>query len=386
MNQPIGIVELYQHNEVLTHYCDLLLYKNHKLYVFCNKDVFLDLPQSLKNSSIIWFLRDAEESIDKFIKNNEASLKECGFLLVTTVFSHFISFTKLASWAKTALIVHSAHTWLKPFEHIHLRKGHKTADFLRLLKFILLRQASLRTKLLKEVRYIGLPNDAILNYVQSNFKAPGKSDFVTIPFGAFAGSPETNIEKNSTVFTITGSLGDDVRDYESVLEAIKFLLPSLNNKIQLVFLGKPKKKLGQHLKNTFDSINHPLLEIITFSRYISQADFDNYLFKTDYLILPLKKYTQFHVFRELTCLSKLSGSVNDMIRYGVPAIASKNCRVDEVVDQSLIYYENPKELANLILGLSSKEKAIRTKDDLTSIFSNYLIDKLYQDLLKIITE
>ncbi|MFT5765485.1 MAG: hypothetical protein ACI8X3_002922 [Saprospiraceae bacterium] len=381
--RPIGIIELYQHNEVLIHYCDLLLFGKQRLYVFCSTLIYDDLPERLKKSSIIWFLDDKDKNIDKFIKKNEAPIKECRFLLITTVFTDFSSFIKVASWKKSALIIHSAHTWLRPFRHIHLRKGHQIADTFRLFKSLFMRQAFLRKKLLKKVDYIALPNDAILKYVRENFTAPKNAEFVSIPFACFEGRKAV-LAKAHTTFTITGSLGDDVRDYRAVLEALKILLPALNRKIKLILLGVAKRKSGQLLKEEFDQLKHPFLEVITFSAYISQMDYENYLFETDYLILPLKKYTQFYVFRELTCFSKLSGSVNDMVRFGIPAIASEHCTVDELVDKSIFYYENPKELAGLMLELALKEKRHNTKEELKAVYARHLKETIYQKIMAII--
>ena len=92
-----------------------------------------------------------------------------------------------------------------------------------------------------------------------------------------AAKKKERIVNDFPTFTITGSIGDDVRDYQQVLKALELLVPRLDRKIKLVILGQAKRKSGQRLKAAFDEIDHPKLEIKTFSNYISQKTFDNFL-------------------------------------------------------------------------------------------------------------
>lgn len=385
MQYQIGVVELYTHNEVLIHYCDLLLPTEYSVFVFCREEIYKDIPSYLKESKINWILKKSDSPLSTFFSKNEKLVKECNLLLITTIFSHFKVFTKLANWAPTVVTLHSAHTWLDSYKYISFRKESIVMDVLRLGKFILERQAKDRTKLLKTVKFIALPNDSILEYVNSNFLIASELRFVSLPFGAYLGKPVCS--KNSLLtFTITGSISDEVRDYDLVLSAFKRLLPKLNKKIRLVLLGKPRDSRGKKLKNAFDQIKHPCLEIVSFSGYITQATYDQYLLDTHYLILPLKKYTQFGIFQELTCLSKLSGSVNDMIKYGIQGIASRFCTIDKDIDRSLLYFNNARHLSQILNQLIDKPLIDKSAKEKEKIFNNFSKDKLRESIEMLINK
>lgn len=384
MQAPIGLIELYQHNEVLIHYCELLAYGDQHLMVFCNRNVFEELPNYLKEYKIQWFIREPEVSIPKFTKKYESQLRQCRFLLISTVFDEFKAFTELASWSRSAIILHSVHTWMAPLKNIEIRPQHILRDIYRLSKFVLNGQLNDRKQVLDKVDFIGVPNQKILNYSRITYENAYHSKFVSIPFGKYDGPKSApDIEKGLT-FTITGSIGDDVRDYQEVYKALNIVSKKLKQRIRFILLGKPKNEKQHKTKEGFESLANEFLEIKTFSGFIQQSEYDQLLEETDYLILPLKRYTHFIAFRELTCQSKLSGSVNDLIRLGKKALVSENFTVDDRLDKFVQVYKNDRHLADLMLEIVAEEINVKAHDPLEEVFANYKIDKLYSDLMSII--
>ena len=86
----------------------------------------------------------------------------------------------------------------------------------------------------------------------------------------------------------------------------------------------------------------------------------------------------------MTCQSKLSGSVNDLIRLGKKALVSENFTVDDRVDKFVQVYNNDRHLADLMLEIVEDEINVKSLDPVDEIFANYKIDKLYSDLMSII--
>ncbi len=384
MQAPIGVIELYQHNEVLIHYCELLSYGDQHLMVFCNRNVFEELPDHLKKYKIQWYIREPEVSIPKFTKKYESQLRQCRFLLISTVFDEFKAFANLASWSKSALIMHSVHTWMSPWKSIEIRPKHLLRDIYRLSKFILNRQGYKRKQVLDNVDFIGVPNQRILNYSNATYNNVYSSKFVSIPFGKYDGAGEEGKGYKGLTFTITGSIGDDVRNYQEVYKALTIVSKKLKKRIRFILLGKPKNKKQNKTKEQFESLANDVLDVMTFSGFINQSEYDRLLKETDYLILPLKEYAHFIAFRELTCQSKLSGSVNDLIRLGKKALVSKYFTVDDRVDKFVTVYRDSNHLADQMLGIVDNEQDLTSLAPIEETFGNYKIDKLYGDIMLII--
>ena len=259
-------------------------------------------------------------------------------------------------------------------------------DLLRLVRFIVSGQYFWRRKLLSNVSFIGLPNKAILEYVEDNIPESKKYNIVSFPFAMSSEDfPQKENNKSRLTFTIPGSLSDDVRDYISVLNVIKSISVILKNPIKVVLLGRPRDNFGINTLALFTELELPLIEIKTFSEYISQDSFDKHLRDSDFLILPLKEYTQFGVFREITCKSKLSGSINDVIKSGIPTIASHYCTVDKEVDKNFIYYRSQEEMEMEILKINQNWNDNMPETSTMKRFTNFTKEKLLQDFNDIIS-
>lgn len=376
MSKTIGIVELYQHNEVLAHYCQLLLHSDYQIYVFCNEKLFHQLPKEIQNSRIIWHLNPDEIKRSDFIFAHEQDIKQCTCTIVSTVFSDFKAYKSINLWSKSIYVLHSAYTWMEPLKHIHLRSGHLITDFLRLVKFILGGHGSARQSLIEGAYKIALPNDMILNHVKVNCDPKHQNKLISLPFGAYY-NIENHLKKTDTEdsfkLVIPGTVSREVRDYEMVVQALNKLKSLDHPRIKIVLLGNSENRYAQSIINQLRAIENEHLSFEYFQGFIEQELYDNTLEQADYLLLPLKKYTQFYVFRERTCLSKLSGSINDMIRFGKHTIASNYVRIDEQIDATFLSFTNASELAEILQSLSKPSREINHS------FKQYTYLKLLED-------
>jgi len=354
MSETIGIVELYQHNEVLAHYCKLLLQSDSQIYVFCNEKVFLQIPKEIRSSRINWILNNYEADLSRFLQEQNETIANCDHCLVTTVFSDFKAFNHLSSLTKCVFVIHSAYIWFEPLQHIHLRASNKLSDFLRLIKFILTGQKRRRQAILESCYKIAIPNQRIYEHVKQLASPMIKDKLMVLPFGAYEGGKIIN-KKTKTEhihLVIPGTVSPEVRDYSVVINAIKSLQGKQKTQIKLSLLGNADSTFGKQLVKQFDTIQDNKFTIEHWSGFIDQNLYDRVISESDYLLLPLKEFTQFYIFREKTCLSKLSGSVNDMIRHGKTTIASQYLRVDDNIDQNIIRFFSADELANILIDLS----------------------------------
>ncbi len=375
MVHTIGIVELYQHNEVLFHFCKLFALGNSNVKIFCSKEIYNDVPKEyLKNPQFKWFPNQVE--INNFLKANKKELASCDCILVTTIFSHFNAFKAISSLSKTALIVHSYNTWFEPFKHISIRKNNIIRDVYRLVRFIIHRQATKRKSILNHFDIIGFPNKSILDYALSKTKGINKNKLRSIPFGGHIG--RSTIPKMLPIrFTITGTVENNVRDYHLVFEAVKLLKGKLLKPIELVLLGRPNGYSGKKIIDQFKSLKIQNMNIISFDNYISVENYQTTLLSSNVLILPIKPDIQFIAFREYSFQSKLSGSVNDLIKHGIPALVSSSFAVDKEIDAQVYSFSDARMLSNHMLELALKFPAL---DD--NLYAEHTYPRLLIELKK----
>jgi glycosyltransferase involved in cell wall biosynthesis len=378
MSKTIGIVELYQHHEVLTHYCKLLLLSDHQIYVFCTEKLFEQLPKELTTSRINWIQKSEKSTVNAFITDHKPQFLDLDLVIVCTVFSNFNTYILLSKWVKTTLVLHNAQSWFSPLSNIRFRKNQKLADTLRLVKVIVQRQPFLRKKLLASVHKIALPNKRILNFVEKHLSEDIKTKLIALPFSAYNAKlkNETSGEHKKYIsLVIPGTVSAEIRDYEMVISAFENIKDSLKASIRLVILGNASSRYGQDIISRLVDLKATCIEIKFFTSFIDQVEYDKSLQQADYILLPLKEIAQFYIFEEKTCLTKISGSVNDMIRFGKPAITSKYVSIDEKIDEQLIRYNDQKDLESILLNLSEDTLI---KIDNTN-FEHYQLTHLFED-------
>ena len=84
MRKTIAILELYQHDEVLRHYCDLLRVSTCNIKVFCSKVMYKNMRDFEGVNQVERNIKDEIFSIPKFQKSNFIKIKECDLVFITT--------------------------------------------------------------------------------------------------------------------------------------------------------------------------------------------------------------------------------------------------------------------------------------------------------------
>jgi hypothetical protein len=355
LSKTIAIIELYQHDEVLRHYCDLLSDSSYNIKVFCSKSVYESLGDHTGGDHFQWFIKDEKVSIPKFLKANYSTIRACDLVFITTALNHFKAFYEFSKINKTLLLVHNAHSFLAPRDHLALNPQKPVSDWLRLLKVYFNRSHFYKKKMLDSLIGLAFPTETILNYVQEKFDLPRHLKLLNLPFAYF--QKREKVQQQKITITIPCTVNSELRDYQSVLNAIQQIKELLTEQIQLVLLGMPKDD-GKEIIKSFTTLNHDEIEVITFNNFIPFPAYQKWLLSTDFLILPLKEYGRNHIYKEHIGYSKISGGINDMIRFGVPALMPEHYPVDDDLKQITHSYNNTQELSRLILNwVGTKRKA-----------------------------
>jgi len=333
----IAIIELYQHHEVLRHYCDLLKGSDHKVKIFCSSIVHQMLEDLHNQPSFEWVVQTEKQNIPDFLSSNYPVIKEAKLVFITTVLNNFKAFYQLSKINKTILLVHNAHSFLAPQNFLSLNLD--TWDRLRWLKI------------------------------------------VTLSFASY--QPPSNIPlKDYFIITIPCTVTSVLRDYDLVLSSIRKIKNKLSKNIQLILLGKPKGD-GSKIITQFKALDSPTIKITTFKKTIPLEEYNYWLSVSNFLILPLHPYCKNYIYQEQLGYSKISGGVNDMIRFGVPALIPDHYPLEEDLEKMVERYPQ-NLLAKKLLHWINQGEYLNYQHQVKTALKNHYQPKMRSSFFKTI--
>jgi hypothetical protein len=367
ISKKIAIIELQAHAEVFFHFAKLLN-GTVDLLLLTTADIYQDAPLELtKNTQNQWMIIQEKQSDTAFLCDNLAALNTCQSTLFVTIVRDFRFYANLKLDAKKILIIHNSLAMLQPIQAIHITFSWSIdflLDLLRVLKCFLLLEFWYKKKLVKHSDLLVFPTAIIEKYVKSRIGYLRKLKTASVEFSFY----EPNLTKQAIksieeiIITIPGTISNEGRDYEMVIKALKKVIPILEMPIQVILAGRPKGDNGQEIIEKVETLQTDFFLTLVFKNSIPQREYEAILAKTDFLVLPLKKQVKYGIYQEINGLSKITGSINDQIRYGLPALISSD-------------YPLPIELENV-------SQRFKNADDLSTILENWIKNRPFDRLEK----
>jgi len=343
--KKIALLELQEHQEVLYGLIDLLLVQAVEIYVFAPAYMHEQLkPEWLENERLHWTSKLTQEPIPQFIRRVKTQLDAADLIVFTTLVNHFAFFAQQTFSPPTVLLIHKGNAFFAPQSNLCIR-GIK--DGLRFLRNLWRREDFFRKKLLKKTTYLSFTDPLIEAYLRP-LVPPACQLLPALPFTYFTSiSPEAKIPIQ---IVVPGTVSTLTRDFELLFSALQKVDAQLSTSVTLTFLGnasgpraKPLFDLAQN--NHFQNIN-----IQTFSSALPEQEYQRRLELADFLLLPLKEQIQFGTTREFYGKTSISGGVNDMLRFGKPALVPDFYPLDPALESLSQRFHNAESLANLLLN------------------------------------
>ena len=287
----------------------------YQVKILCSKTVYESMEEFKEADQFEWWVQKDGESLPEFLDKNAAVFQSCDLVFITTMLSNFKAFYKVSKNNKTVLLVHNANSFLAPDQYLFFE--NPVSDRLRFLRLYFNRAHFYKKRMLESLTGLAFPTETILNYVREKFTLPVHLKLINLPF-AFA-EQRRKLQTETTTITIPCTVNSAIRDYKSVLDAFLKLQDTLTEKIRLVLLGQPKGD-GKQIIDAFLSLEQRKIEVIYYKELIPNKEYQRQLLATHFLILPLRKFGRNHIYKERLGYSKISGGVNDMIRFMIPAL------------------------------------------------------------------
>ncbi len=356
--KKIGLIELASHNEVLSNYCQVLLTARYELIVFSNS--FNRAQLRLENEKLRWIIQDPTVSGPDFLRENAELLNACELLIFITVAKHFDFYRSLHTRPPRVLVMHDVVAFISPQKEFLLAETgiSRLKDIVKVLLFYLRREGQNRLRLVRSFDWLALPNLTMKKYLdQKAWKLPPTFVF---DFAVHENLRYQKGEDAITRITIPGIISNKSRDYQVVLQAFQSL--EYVSKIKLTLLGKPKGHYGRKIVSAFKALQSHQLEVQYFEQFVEQSEFDTVLENTDFLLLPISRFMKVGIFREMNGFTCVSGNINDMLRFGIPALLPEFYPLPKEVEPLVGRFASAEDLADkLIHWINNKEYLERRK-------------------------
>jgi hypothetical protein len=343
----IALIELYGHYEVLFAFAETL-FPHTELSLFTKKAGWAFAPVSIKETGVVTeVLMEESEPVPAFLLKHKLNLEACDWVIFTTILGDFKFHAKFTLATRTMLVIHNGNYWLSFTNNIKIRT---VLDFLRLVKYSLLRQYKFRKVILENIDLITFPNDEIAE----NFKniRPDLFDkfFPPLPFFVPIEVTEKEGPSNEVTIVIPGRIANDSRDYGMVMNAFQKYENNQveGKKINLVLLGKPVRNYGQKKWKALKTLDRHQFSVIGFLDDVSQVEYDNWLMNADFLILPLSQDMSYGICVEKGGVTKISGTINDALRFQKPALVYSGYKLEKFIEAQMTAFQNADDLCQKI--------------------------------------
>lgn len=382
--KKIALIELFHHHEVLINLYKILDKDAFQIKVFMPEQLISYSSEAFSPYSPDIFTKPANQSIPQFIRKNRAEMESCDLLIFLGIFSHFRFFAFQRWRPASILIIHNGNGYLNPMANLHLSTSSFLEfgkDLLRLGKYFLTLDFIFRHQFLKRFDYLHLTTGKLYAY-------PRKRSFhfcTSFPLVYFKENSITS-QNDPISIVIPGAVNPRIRDFKSLEIALYQIRSRLNKYVEIIFLGKPLGKSGNLILQSFKKLQTDKLKITSYRDFIPQQEYESKLENASFLILPLPKYLKVGLFREEYGYSNISGTINDLIKFGKPAILSPHYILEKNLNSLIKRYKTSKELETLILDWIENQTFIPLYKQRAEILQDYQLRIVRKELSDIIND
>jgi hypothetical protein len=251
------------------------------------------------------------------------------------------------------LLVHNPNFTIRPFSLKMLVKIPSKIPLLILKKVKQFIQSpkSCRTADFNQFSNILLPSDEIVKYCKMKYpKETLKKNIISFPFFGIETLSNTILRQEKIRIVIPGTVENKTRNYTDIIDFLKFNEIS-TNQYEIILLGMVKeisilekiKKYSGEVKITYNLSG------------FDQVEYETHLKEAHLAVLPLNKYMPQSTTYEIQGKTCLSGSINDVCRFGLPFFYNDSADIPQALKIVSESYKNGSELYSKIQNWFSND-------------------------------
>lgn len=346
MHRKLGFIELSSHHEVLWSYLKVSLLISEEIYVWTYESNVNQLYEWLTDPKIHWHILNKKEDIKPQLQKDESLLNSCHQIIYTTILpKHYKGLTNLQISSEKLLVVHKVNRLLNPKDNLNIGSPKDVAKWVRHYTF---QEEKRNQKFLDSCDGFILPSHAVLESSASLFESHGLKTPIVLPF-TVANDFEEQPKNKIIQIIIPGSITQESRDYEMIIETLQSVVPKLTTEVCITLLGAPVAFKDFETIKDLRLLENEFLTVHTYDEYISQEIYDQELNKASFLLLPISEVMKGSPIKEQRSKTCVSGNINDMVKYRKPALLPAFYTMPEDLTGTYRGYENSIELEDLLL-------------------------------------
>lgn len=371
--------------------CKLLRSLSYEVVLYTNRDVWENCKHAEELAEQNFYLQREGESKSSFIRRHLRIVNESQLIIFTTLVDELRAFSRMNFHPPSLSLIHNGHTFLDPYNNIVIsRNGRElVVDFLRLLHQLIFRTAFWRRQLLNSFTCIAFSSEEVKAYLQDRYANRLKEYNIlpAIPMAFYEGKKSlSNKVADSITIGIPGGLNQAGKNYDWVVQAFSKLLNRSRRKIELVLVGNAGTTYGQGITSRLIALGRRDLEVIYFDSALPQVEFDQIMRRTDFLILPVRPYLKLGICQERYGYSNISGGVNDMIRFGIPALIPTFYPLPEDLEDFVGRYANSTELLARLENWLEDLAFLELKRKVPEVLREYSKEVVLQRTAKLVAQ
>lgn len=351
----IALIEFDYHAEVLRNTLRILQQPNIAVQVFTTEKIWNQVNWQ-EHQYFDLSLKKEGESLSNFLNTQIGNINSCDIALFNTVASNFKTWCQLDIRAEKLIRIHNANAYFNSLTKAYKPKFSPFYIWKDSSHFVRKTVGELdwfyRKKFISGIDHFIFPSENIRSYAIKVYHIQDDTSW-TLPFGFWENKRSYTInDSNHFKICIIGRVDQRNRDYDTIVSAIKEVLPFLvtkDMKLELALLGTATSNYGKRISKELEALKSVHFKPIYFQGFIPQEDFDRHINECDFFIIPTKIKTRYTIYEEQYGYTKISGSINDVIKYHKPALINKDYPVDNDMQSLFLSFSDSKDLANKIM-------------------------------------
>ena len=361
----IAVIEADYHVVDLDGFCRIFYNSTYEIIILTTATNYQRLQDEKYISRYKWILKK-EESLDHFFATNLHILQSCDLIYFNTVASRYRAYIKLKFDAVRVMRIHNVNNYLQPWKHLYISADpfylYKAASYFFRETLLQLDWFYL-PKILRKIDFYCFVDKSIETYVRQHHYLPESKIFPSLPISVAPREFPEFSPTDTFRFCITGLIDSRKRNYEEVLKAFELAAPQFKHKVELVLLGRPVGRYGKEIIRAFKSLESSNLSVISFNQFVDQNVYNDYLSKAHLLISPIREKTFFRIFKEIYGKTKFTGSIGEMVKFGLLSLFPKHISFDTEFQQLVDQYANTSELSRLIIKYAEQPGLLKTSTE-----------------------
>lgn len=340
----IALIEPFHHQEIIYRWLELLTDPPVSWTVFATNSIRKQAPDHVREQGNVNWITWTEHTSawDTVVREDALLQAQEAVILLTTGLDYHI-WSKLTVRPPLIVVNHNTSALLRHPSKGGEGVGNAPLARIRKLRYDLLGRDKHRLRLLNRTAALAFPTAYTKMYAEKLGPMPTG---IILPFGYY--QPKDQIKTTAKGLRVGIPVSCLEREsYRTVRTLLQAVEKSLQTALTIQILGiDEQERLNRKLSK---ALTTEAIQIDSYTETLDQARYDTLLGQLDFLLLPIAKFQYFGPFRERMGLTKISGSLFDMIYYNCPALIPEHYPLPKATEALVQRYQNTKELQAVFL-------------------------------------